>query len=355
VSTLYGQAGVDIAAGQKAGESIAEAVRSTYTPEVVAGLGSFGGVISLDGLRGLEDPLLVATTDGIGTKVMLAAQLERVDGLGADIVHHCANDLLVQGARPFFFLDYFASDRLDRELFRRVVSGMAAACRGLGCAMLGGETAEMPGVYAPQRFDVAGTMVGVVERARLLPRRDLAEGDRLIAIASSGPHTNGYSLIRKLFDRAQLDELDAELGSTLGEALMQPHRCYVELLQPVLPHVKALAHITGGGLAENLPRVLTAGLEARLLRGSWPIPPLFARIAAAGLPLEGDGKGRPDNSPVAAEEMERVFNLGVGMVAVVAPSHLERAQELLGEPSWVIGELAPGPRGVVWHNASGEL
>lgn len=320
--TDYASSGVNLQAGAKAVDLMAEAVRSTYGPEVLAGLGSFGGVYDASALKNARAPLLVASTDGVGTKVMLAARFDRYESLGQDLVNHCVNDILVQGARPLFFLDYLASSRLEPEKLARVVSGMAQACREAGCALLGGETAEMPGVYCDGQLDVVGTVVGVVERDQRLPR-GLAPGDVLLGLASSGPHTNGFSLIRKVYP-----DPDPELV----DALLQPHRSYQRTLGARLKHVKALAHITGGGLYENLPRVLPVGLRARVIKSRWEIPPLFARIARDG--------------SIDETEMFRVFNMGIGMVAVLPEEHVDGFREGLGVESYVLGQLESGERGV---------
>lgn len=324
----YATAGVDLEAGQEVLRGISECVRSTYTPAVKAGLGSFGGVFGAEMLQQCREPLLVATTDGVGTKVILAAQLGRYRNLGHDIVNHCANDLLVQGARPMFLLDYVAADKLRPSLIVELVEGMAEACRALGCALIGGETAEMPGVYASQRFDLAATMVGLVDRAELLPRT-VSPGDVIVGLASSGPHTNGYSLIRNVFSSEQV-AADAELANLL----LAPHRAYGPLLLPHLQGVKALAHITGGGFEENLPRVLPDGIEAQLRWGSWPVPAVFQRIAQQG--------------GIGDEEMRRVFNMGLGMLVVLSPHDADAFRAGLGEDSWIIGELHSGERGVKW-------
>jgi phosphoribosylaminoimidazole synthetase len=264
--------------------------------------------------------------------VKLAAQAGRYASIGEDIVNHCINDILVQGAKPLFFLDYFATSALKPEVTADIVGGMAKACREAGCALIGGETAEMPGVYLPDEFDVAGTIVGVVERDRILPRTDLRPGDLLVGIRSSGPHTNGYSLIRRIFRNIPLDTQVPGLNRTLGEALLEPHRSYLGVLRPLLEDsrspVKALAHLTGGGLIENPPRVFPEGVGAVIRKGSWPVPPLFSFIQERG--------------EVEPYEMHRVFNMGVGMLVIVAPEDLERTQRALGEESWVVGELTAG-------------
>ncbi len=247
----YAAAGVDIAAGNRAVELMKKSVQATYGKEVIAGIGAFGGMYSAAQFKTMADPVLVASTDGIGTKVELAARTNRYYSLGFDIVNHSVNDILVQNARPLFFLDYVASSKLEAEKIALLVNSMAEACKQVSCALLGGETAEMPGVYMPNTFDVAGTIVGIVERANALPRKDLNTGDILLGIKSSGPHTNGYSLIRKVFADVALDTVFPELGEPLVDALLAPHRCYLPVLQAALDHpekpIKALIHITGGG------------------------------------------------------------------------------------------------------------
>jgi phosphoribosylformylglycinamidine cyclo-ligase/phosphoribosylamine--glycine ligase/phosphoribosylformylglycinamidine cyclo-ligase len=284
--------------------------------------------------------------------VKLAAQVGRYRSIGHDIVNHCINDILVQGARPLFFLDYFATSKLQPEITTEVVSGIAEACREAGCALIGGETAEMPGVYGPGEFDVAGTIVGVVEKSAILPRTaDIQTGDVLIGLRSSGPHTNGYSLIRKVFEGVPLDTVYPELGIPLAEALLAPHRSYLGLLQSALgehnssindhqstisnlnPKIKALAHLTGGGFIENLPRVLPEGVNSVIRTGSWPVPPLFALIQQRGR--------------IAREEMYRVFNMGIGMVVIAAVEDAAPLQAAIPEETWLIGEIVPGDRKVV--------
>jgi phosphoribosylformylglycinamidine cyclo-ligase len=337
VETAYASSGVNIAAGNRTVEMMRESVRATYDERVLAGIGSFGGLFDAGGLKGMRSPVLVASTDGVGTKVKLAAQARRFESIGCDIVNHCVNDILVQGARPLFFLDYLASSQLQPEMMVEIVTGMSVACRASGCALLGGETAEMPGVYAPDEFDVAGTIVGVVEREWLLPRADLRAGDVLIGLRSSGPHTNGYSLIRKVFAQVPLETVFPELGMSLGDALLAPHRSYLSLLQPVMeqspPLVKALVHLTGGAFLDNIPRVLPDGIGAIVRPGMWPVSPLFSLIQKLG--------------EVPSPEMFRVFNMGIGMVAMVAAADAPTLQAAIPEDCWVIGELATGPREVV--------
>jgi phosphoribosylamine--glycine ligase/phosphoribosylformylglycinamidine cyclo-ligase len=331
--SAYAQAGVDIGSGNRAVELMKEAVRQTYSPAVLAGIGSFGGLFDGSRLKDMKSPVLVASTDGVGTKVKLAAQAGRYRSIGHDIVNHCINDILVQGAAPLFFMDYFAAACLDPRQAAEVVTGIAEACKAAGMALLGGETAEMPGVYRPAQFDVAGTIIGVVERERILPRPDLGPGDVMVGLASSGPHTNGYSLLRKIFTGVPLETIYPELGISLEQALLAPHRSYLEPLEPVLPYIKALAHITGGGFIENIPRVLPAGLDAVVRRGSWPVPPLWRIVQ--------------DQGAIAAEEMFRVFNMGIGMVVIVGPAEVNSVRGRIGEETWEIGKLAGGSGKVI--------
>jgi phosphoribosylaminoimidazole synthetase len=348
-SSAYASAGVNIDAGNRAVDLMRDAVKSTYGPEVLAGIGTFGGLFDASTLKAMADPVLVASTDGVGTKVKLAAQCGRYESIGHDIVNHCIDDILVQGARPLFFLDYVAGSKLDPEMIASVVKGMAAACRESGCALLGGETAEMPGVYQPGEFDVAGTIVGVVDRSHILPRtNDLQAGDVLIGLRSSGPHTNGYSLIRKIFQDISLDTHFEELNATLADALLVPHRSYLPLLQPATPAlhpqrgasvsnqqstIKALAHLTGGGFVENIPRILPNHLDAQIDLGSWPILPVFELIQQQG--------------EVDPQEMYRVFNMGLGLIAIVAPQDASTVQAIIPEEAYIIGRLIPGERKVV--------
>ncbi len=335
----YAAAGVDIDEGTRAVDAMRTAVERTHTPAVLAGVGSFGGAFSAAAIKAMDDPVLVASTDGVGTKVELAARLGRYRGVGADIVNHCVDDVLVQGATPLFFLDYVASSRLVAEHVAEVVTGMAEACEACGCVLLGGETAEMPGVYAPGAFDIAGTLVGVVDRADLLPRPGVAAGDVLLGVASSGPHTNGYSLLRKVFSWMPMDAVPSGFDRPLGETLLEPHRSYLPVLRDALAtgRVKALAHITGGGLPENLPRVLPDGVGARVRLGSWPVPPLFDLV-------------RSVCTSIGDHELYRTLNMGIGMVVVCEPADLGTVQASIAERTWVIGELVPGAREVTLHH-----
>jgi phosphoribosylformylglycinamidine cyclo-ligase len=322
----YASAGVDIEAGNRAVELMQAAVRATYNDSVLAGIGSFGGLFDVSAFKQMKQPVLVASTDGVGTKVKLAAAAGRYRGIGHDIVNHCVNDILVQGAKPLFFMDYFATSKLHPEQTAEVVLGIAEACHAVDMALLGGETAEMPGVYQSIEFDVAGTIVGVVERSAILPRPTIRAGDVLIGLTSSGPHTNGYSLIRKVFENSAPDD-------SLFDMLLAPHRSYFKVLYPCLSEVKALAHITGGGFIENIPRVLPENLSAIIHLNSWRVPPLWSSIQQKG--------------NISTEEMYRVFNMGIGMVAIVDQSIAVDLQSSISEPTFVIGELVDGERKVI--------
>ena len=315
MSDAYAAAGVNIAAATKAKELMSAAVRSTHGPAVLAGMGAFGGCFDAAlALQGLAAPVLVSSADGVGTKTVIAAALGRYDTVGQDLVNHCVNDILVQGAKPLFFLDYVAAARLDPEQVAAIVGGVATACRAVGCALLGGETAEMPDVYAPGAFDLAGTIVGVVDRAAMLPRADIAPGDAVLALPSSGLHTNGYSLARRIAAQDGYAARPAMLGGeSVGEALLAIHRCYlgdVAALRAAVT-VKGLAHITGGGVFDNLPRVLPTGLGARIERGSWAIPPIFTYLVERG--------------QVAEAEAYHALNMGLGMLVVVAAANVGAA------------------------------
>ena len=335
----YAGAGVDIDAKMRAVARAKEAIRSTFTAGVVGDVGGFGGLFRPD-FSGLEDPLLVASTDGVGTKLRVAVAAGIHDTVGQDLVNHCVNDILVQGARPLFFLDYIAVGKMDEAMVAKVLEGFARACRDNGCALLGGETAEMPGVYAPGDYDLAGTIVGVVDRPKLLDSSRVREGDLLLGLPSSGLHTNGYSLARKVFfEVAKLSPLDfvPEIGATVSGALLAVHRSY---LRPVLPLVEegllsAMAHVTGGGFPDNLPRVLPDGLDAVVRPDAWAWPPLFRFLQTKG--------------NVSREEMLRVFNCGIGMVLVVPGSSAAAVKGRLdaaGEAWTDIGRIVPGGRRV---------
>ncbi len=327
----YRHSGVDIDAGNDAVRRIKLLARTTYTPAVLSGVGAFGGLFALDG--GVQDPVLVASADGVGTKLKVAFLAGVHDTIGVDLVNHCVNDILVQGARPLFFLDYLATARLAPAVVEQVVTGVARACRENVCALLGGETAEMPGFYAEGEYDIAGFIVGVVSRAHLIDGSRIVRGDTLVALPSSGLHTNGYSLARAIiFDRLKLrvDSVVSDLGETVGRALLRPHRSYLSAMGPLLDggRLKGMAHITGGGIVENLPRTLPEGLTFTIDRGSWTIPPLFAWLQGAG--------------QVPESEMFRAFNMGVGLVLVCGPGDAPDLLEDLrtrGEAPWVLGEV----------------
>lgn len=332
----YSRAGVDIAAGRRAVELMGAAVRATYGPEVLAGLGAFGGLYDAAGLKGMAAPVLVASTDGVGTKTKVAARLGRWNTVGRDLVNHCINDILVQGARPLFFLDYVASSHLDPEQVATIVQGVAAACREAGCALLGGETAEMPGVYRSGEIDLVGTIVGVVERAQVLDGARIQAGDVIVGLPSTGLHTNGFSLARSVLGKLDWTESLPELGGSVGEALLAVHRSYLESVQrlgAVGVDVRGLAHITGGGIVDNLPRIFPPGLGAVIRRGSWPEPPIFGLIQRLG--------------KIADDEMFRVFNMGLGMLVVVSTADIPLAQAALPGEVYVVGEIVAGQGGVI--------
>jgi phosphoribosylformylglycinamidine cyclo-ligase len=330
----YAQAGVDIDAGEALVDAIKPLAKATRRPGAEASLGGFGALFDLRA-AGYDDPLIVSTTDGVGTKLKIAIETGLHDGIGIDLVAMCVNDLLAQGAEPLLFLDYFATGKLDVEVARRVIAGVAEGCKLAGAALVGGETAEMPGMYRQEDYDLAGFSVGAVNRDAVLPRLDAqAEGDLLIGLASSGPHSNGYSLIRKIVEVSGLG-WDAPApfseGQGLAQALMAPTRIYVRSLLPLMKSglIKGAAHITGGGLIENPPRVIADGLQARFDWSAWALPPVFSWLQKVG--------------GVEEHELRRTFNCGVGMVVIVSPDHVEPVLEGLlnaGEAPFVCGELA---------------
>ena len=324
-SSAYATAGVDIDAGNQAVELMRQAVRSTYGPQVLLGIGAFGGLFDLGPIKEMRRPVLVASTDGVGTKTDVAATLGSYETLGWDIVNHCVNDILVQGAEPLFFLDYVAAPSLDPRVIATIVGGVAAACREAGCAILGGETAEMPGVYAPGKLDLVGTIVGVVEGDDIIDGSTIVPGDVLVGLPSSGVHTNGFSLIRSIFAPESYSRFTDLLGRSLGEALVEPHRSYlpyVRQLRQVVP-IKGLVHITGGGYEDNIPRILPDGVGAVVDRNSWEVPALFRLI---------EGEGEIDH-----DEMYRVFNMGIGMIVIVPATSVDQVLETVQEAR-VIGK-----------------
>lgn len=331
----YKEAGVDIDAGNALVERIKPLVARTHRPEVLTGLGGFGGLFALAGDR-YEEPVLVSGTDGVGTKLMLAQQLGAHSTIGVDLVAMCVNDVLVTGAEPLFFLDYFACGKLDVETAAAVIEGIADGCRQSGAALIGGETAEMPDMYAPGEYDLAGFCVGVVDRPRIIDGSTIEPGDRLIGLASSGPHSNGYSLIRKVLGRAGEATID---GLPAAERLLAPTRIYVRPVRDLLSAVtvKGIAHITGGGITENLPRVMPENVHAMIDAASWTPGPVFEWLAETG--------------NIQADEMRRTFNCGVGMIIVVAADDTEEALACLrdsGEDAWPIGTVAEGAGAVTW-------
>ena len=330
--TTYREAGVDIDAGDEFVDRIKPLVRSTFRPEVLADLGGFGGLFRLQAKQ-YEDPVLVSGTDGVGTKLKIAFMMDRHDTVGIDLVAMCVNDIVVSGAEPLFFLDYFATGKLAVDKAQQVVAGIAEGCRQAGCALIGGETAEMPSMYAEVEYDLAGFAVGVVDKPKIIDGKSIKPGDAVLGLASSGLHSNGYSLARRVFfDKAKLD-LQAtlpELNQPLGEVLLTPTRIYAKQILALLREfpIKGIAHITGGGITENLPRVLPDGVCARINRKAWPIPALFQALSRVG--------------QVDRAEMFRVFNMGIGLILVV-PAHLatpvlSKAADL-GERGWQIGEI----------------
>lgn len=329
----YKEAGVDIDAGNALVERIKPAAKATKRPGVVGGLGGFGALFDLKE-AGFADPLLVSATDGVGTKLKLAMDLKKHDTIGIDLVAMCVNDLIVQGATPLFFLDYYATGKLSVDNAADVIAGIAAGCKQAGCALVGGETAEMPGMYHGDDYDLAGFAVGAVARKKLLPHADVKAGDVLIGLASSGVHSNGYSLVRKIVADSKA-KLSAKAPfttphKTLGEALLEPTRIYVKSLLPLITtgKIKALAHITGGGLTENLPRVLPASTSATIDLASWKLPPVFAWM-----------KGQGD---IDEEDLLRTFNCGIGMILVVSKAKaatVEKALKAAGEKTFRMGEL----------------
>ena len=336
--TDYKSSGVDIDAGNETVRRIKSLARSTFTPGVLSEIGSFGGLFKLE-TSAWHEPVLVSSTDGVGTKLKVAFMANQHRTIGVDLVNHCVNDILVQGAVPLFFLDYLATGRLSPDVAEQVVDGLARACRDNGCALLGGETAEMPGFYADGEYDVAGFIVGAVDRARIVDGRSIVPGDVLIGLPSSGLHTNGYSLARKVaFEvlKLKVDSHVPDLGETVGEALLRVHRSYLPVIKPLLGtgRIKGMAHITGGGITDNLPRVLPPGTAARVNRTSWRVPAIFRWIGESGRVPEYD--------------LRRALNMGIGMILVVAAPDVDAVRRDLvnaGEAnSVVIGDIVEGDR-----------
>ncbi|WP_445613414.1 phosphoribosylformylglycinamidine cyclo-ligase [Geobacillus sp. YF-1] len=335
MAKAYKQAGVDIEAGYQAVALMKEHVQKTMRPEVLGGIGGFGGLFDLSAL-GYRQPVLIAGTDGVGTKLKLAFLLDRHDTIGIDCVAMCVNDIVVQGAEPLFFLDYIACGKAVPEKIAAIVKGVADGCVEAGCALIGGETAEMPGMYAEDEYDLAGFAVGIAEKERLVTGQTIQAGDVLIGLPSSGLHSNGYSLVRRIvFEQAklELDRIYEPLDVPLGEELLKPTRIYAKQLRSVRERftIKGMAHITGGGWIENVPRMLPEGLGARIQRGSWPVLPIFDFLRT--------------NGSLEEEEMFSVFNMGIGLVLAVSPetaAPLVKWLDEQGEPAYIIGEVAKG-------------
>lgn len=336
--TTYRDAGVDIDAGDEFVDRIKPLVRSTFRPEVLADLGGFGGLFRLQAKQ-YEDPVLVSGTDGVGTKLKIAFLMDKHDTVGIDLVAMCVNDIVVSGAEPLFFLDYFATGKLAVPKAQQVVSGIAEGCRQAGCALIGGETAEMPSFYADGEYDLAGFAVGVVDRPKIIDGNAIKPGDALIGLASTGLHSNGYSLARRVFfDKAKLTVTSRlpELDRPLGELLLTPTRIYAKQVLALIQDgsIKGIAHITGGGITENLPRVFPEGVRARIDRKAWTVPPIFQALSRLG--------------QIEREEMYRVFNMGIGLILVVSAdsvaSVLAKATTL-GDQGWIIGEIVSATEG----------
>lgn len=346
----YAEAGVDTAEGARAVEAMRAAVRSTYRPEVIGDIGGFGGLFSIGAAKSMEDPVLVSGSDGVGTKLVLAQMLGVHDTVGIDLVAMCANDVLVTGAEPLFFLDYIAIGKVEADLVASIVAGIATGCRLAGCALVGGETAEHPGVMEPSDYDLSGFCVGLVDRAKSIDGSALEAGDTILGLASSGLHSNGYSLVRRALVEGREGELlkahpalTAADGAavSLGDALLAPTRIYAAAVKALLAsgvQVKAMAHITGGGVTENLDRCLRDDVDALVTRGSWPVPPVIT--------LACEAAGLDEN------ESYKTFNMGIGYAVIVAPEDAARASEVLeaaGESVYTIGEVVPGTGKVVYR------
>ncbi|MFQ6122813.1 MAG: phosphoribosylformylglycinamidine cyclo-ligase [Dehalococcoidales bacterium] len=321
IKQTYAAAGVNLDIAAKAKELIGKQAQSTHRPEVLSGVGFFGALFEF---KGYKRPVLVSSVDGIGTKLKIASALNKHTTIGIDLVNHCVNDILTCGAEPLFFLDYIAMGKLVPEQVEAIAQGLAQACGEVGCALIGGETAEMPGIYADEDYDLVGFIIGVVEKEKIITGKKVAAGDAIIGLPSSGLHTNGYSLVRKIFGADELKKHYPQLGRTLGEELLEPHRCYYNQLKPLLPLIKGMAHITGGGLIGNVPRVLPQALAAKFHSQAWTVPPIFQLIQQRG--------------NVALGEMYRVFNMGIGMVLICSPDDVAQLTGQLPEAK-VIGEV----------------
>lgn len=324
--TTYAASGVDIDAANRTVELIKRKARATFRPEVLTDIGAFAGLFQLSGYK---EPVLVSSVDGVGTKVKIAIALDRHDTIGIDLVNHCVNDIFTCGAEPLFFLDYIATGKLVPDQVESVVSGLSRACSDVGCALIGGETAEMPGLYAAGDYDLVGFIVGVVERGNILDNRPIEAGDAILGLPSSGLHTNGYSLVRRIFstEPSALNTFYPELGRTLGEELLETHRCYYPELKRLLLQIKGMAHITGGGLIDNVARILPPGVMALFHSDAWSVLPIFQLIQERG--------------DVERGEMYRVFNMGIGMVLICSPSRVDEIIASAPEAR-LIGEVVKG-------------
>jgi len=344
----YADAGVNIAVADDAKQRIRHLASHTFTPAVLGGIGGFGALFALD-TRKWKEPVLVSSADGVGTKLKVAMSMGVHSTVGGDLVNHCVNDILVQGAEPLFFLDYLAMGKLEPNVVEQLMDGMSRSCRKAGCALIGGETAEMPGFYAPGEYDLAGFIVGVVERKNILTGKGVKPGDTLIGLPSAGLHTNGYSLARKLvFDVAKLknDTYVAEVGNKIGAELLKPHVCYVSAVKNILAKgwASALAHITGGGIPGNLPRVLPSGVKAVIDLESWPIPSIFKYLAKVG--------------EIDTDELLQAFNMGIGMIVIVPSAYVKEAEADLKrrrEKFYRIGRIEKGDTGKARVVYSGSL
>ena len=340
-SITYKDAGVDIEAGNEFVRRIKPIVKTTDRPGVVGGIGGFGGLFSIDKSK-YKDPILVSGTDGVGTKLKIAFMMDKHDTIGIDLVAMCANDVIVSGAEPLFFLDYYAMGKLDVGKSEQIIKGIAEGCRQAGCSLLGGETAEMPGLYSKEDYDLAGFVVGIVDKDKIIDGSKIKVGDAVIGIASSGVHSNGYSLVRKIFfEKLKLKPNDhvPEFDCTVGEELLKPTKIYVKSTLEIIKEfeIKGIAHITGGGFTDNIPRVLPKGVSVKINKGSWPILPVF--------------KFMQEKRDIAEAEMFRTFNMGIGLVMVVNDKEKEKIMkrlESLGEKAYLIGEIVKGDQEVVY-------
>jgi len=330
----YARAGVDVDLGNKVKAGLPALLKTAHRPEVLGKVGGFGGLFS-GSFPKMRDPVLVASIDGVGTKIKVAVLMHRHDTIGEDLVNHCVNDIAVLGAEPLFFLDYMAAERLEPDRFRQLIAGMIRGCKKAGCALIGGETAQMPGIYHGADYDLVGTIVGVVDRAKIIDGKSIRPGDAIIGLPSSGLHTNGYSLAREILFNQLGYRLDARVlgASSLGDELLRVHTLYLPQIRKVRAHlkIKGIAHITGGGLIDNIPRVLPEGVDAEIQLGSWTIPPLFKLLASA--------------ARVDQEELHQVFNMGIGMVLIVAAK--DAAETVKLTKGKIIGQITKGSRRVV--------